>query len=90
LVHRNERALCERLHSQSAQQGGGFGLEDNMRSYDELLELARICVKQARKVKNPSVGAELRQLARGYQIRAASMNNGRLPDIGELPDVGEE
>jgi hypothetical protein len=61
-----------------------------MQSYDELVELARICLKQAREAKNPSVSAELRHLAKGYQIRAASMNNGRLPDIGELPDLGEE
>jgi hypothetical protein len=54
-----------------------------MRSYDELVELARICLKQAREAKNPSVSAELRQLAKGYQIRAASMDNGRLPNIGE-------
>jgi hypothetical protein len=31
----------------------------------------------------PSVRAELRQLAKGYQIRATSMDNGKLPDIGE-------
>jgi hypothetical protein len=54
-----------------------------MQSYDELVELARICLKQAREAKNPSVSAELRQLAKGYQIRAASMDNGKLPDIGE-------
>jgi hypothetical protein len=50
--------------------------------------LARICAKQAREAKNPSVSAEFSHLARGYQIRAASMNKGRLPDIGELPDIG--
>jgi hypothetical protein len=54
-----------------------------MQSYDDLVELARICVKQAREAKSPSVRAELMNLARGYRIRAASMNNGRLPDIGE-------
>jgi hypothetical protein len=54
-----------------------------MQSYDELVELARICLKQAREAKIPSVSAELRHLAKGYQIRAASMDNGNLPDIGE-------
>jgi hypothetical protein len=73
--------------------GGDFRLEGNMgnmQSYDVLVEMARICLKQAREAKNPSVSAELMHLARGYQMRAASMDNGRLPDIGELPDLGEE
>jgi hypothetical protein len=54
-----------------------------MQSYDELVELARICLKQAREAKNLSVSAELMHLAKGDQIRAASMDNGNLPDIGE-------
>jgi hypothetical protein len=54
-----------------------------MQIYDDLVELARICLKQAGEVKTPSVSAELRHLAKGYQVRAASMDNGRLPDIGE-------
>ena len=54
-----------------------------MQSYDELVELARICLKQAREAKNLSVSAELMHLARRYQMRAASMDNGKLPDIGE-------
>jgi hypothetical protein len=64
-------------------RGGGFKSEGTMRSYDDLVELARICLRQAREAKDPSVRAELRQLAKGYQIRAASMGDGRLPDIGE-------
>ena len=83
ISYRTGRALCELLHHQSAQHGGGFKLEGNMQSYDELVELARICLKQAREAKNPSVSAELRHLAKGYQMRAASMDNGKLPDIGE-------
>jgi hypothetical protein len=54
-----------------------------MQIYDDLVELARICLKQAREAKTPSVSAELRHLAKGYQVRAALMDNGRLPDIGE-------
>jgi hypothetical protein len=52
-------------------------------TYDDLVELARICLKQSREVKNPFVSAELRHVAKGYQLRAAAMNNGKLPDIGE-------
>jgi hypothetical protein len=54
-----------------------------MQIYDELVEPARICLKQAREAKSPSVSAELRHLAKGYQVRAALMDNGRLPNIGE-------
>jgi hypothetical protein len=66
-------------------RGGGFKSEDNNAElyYNELVELARICLKQAREAKNLSVSAELMHLAKGCQIRAASMDNGNLPDIGE-------
>jgi hypothetical protein len=52
-------------------------------TYDDLVELARICLKQSREAKNPFVSEELRHVAKGYQLRAAAMNNGKLPDIGE-------
>jgi hypothetical protein len=54
-----------------------------MQSYDDLVELARICLKQAREAKTPSVSVELMHLAKRYQMRAASMDNGKLPGIGE-------
>jgi len=60
-----------------------------MQTYDDLVELARACLKQARESKNPVVVAELTHLAKGYQMRAASMDNAKLPDIGEVPDIGE-
>jgi hypothetical protein len=66
------------LSAMSAAGSGGA-----MQSYDTLVELARICLKQAREAKNPLVSTELTHLAKGYQMRAASMNNGKLPDIGE-------
>ena len=58
-----------------------------MQAYEDLVELARICLKQARKAKSGFVSAELRHVANGYQVRAATMNNGRLPDIGETTAV---
>ncbi len=54
-----------------------------MQTWDDLVELARACLKQARESKNPAVVAELTHLAKGYQMRAASMDNGKIPDIGE-------
>jgi hypothetical protein len=56
-----------------------------MDTYGDLVELARICLKQAREAENASVSAELRHMAKGYQVRAATMDHGRLPDIGEGP-----
>jgi hypothetical protein len=62
-----------------------------MTGYDDLVELARICFKQAREAIRPNVAAELRLVARGYLMRAASMRHGELPDIGEsLSDDPEE
>jgi hypothetical protein len=56
-----------------------------MQTYGDLVELARICLKQAREAKNALVSAELRLMAKRYQVRAATMDHGRLPDIGEEP-----
>jgi len=58
-------------------------VEGAVQTYDNLVELARLCLKQARKAKNPSVSAEFMHLAKGYQIRAAAMDKDKLPDIGE-------
>ena len=64
--------------------GGACEVEgDTMQTYDDLVELARICLKQSREAKNPFVSEELRHVAKGYQLRAAAMNSGKLPDIGE-------
>jgi hypothetical protein len=64
--------------------GGASKVEgDTMQTYDDLVELARICLEQSRESKNPFVSAELKHVAKGYQLRAAAMNNGKLPDIGE-------
>lgn len=56
-----------------------------MDTYGDLVKLARICLEQAREAENASVSAELRHMAKGYQVRAATMDHGRLPDIGEGP-----
>jgi hypothetical protein len=45
------------------------------------VELAKICMRQARETKSRSVAAELRGMAKDYQKRAAELNGGKLPDI---------
>ncbi|MGP0089611.1 MAG: hypothetical protein ACLPKB_06585 [Xanthobacteraceae bacterium] len=54
-----------------------------MQSYDDLVNLARICIKQAREATDQPVSARLMLLAKEYQERAAELDKGKLPDIGE-------
>ena len=50
-------------------------------TYDDLVELARICLMQARRPENKPVAAELRLMAGQYQQRAARLDGGTPPDI---------
>ena len=52
-------------------------------TYNDLVELARICIEQARATTARDVARELRRMAKEYQKRAAQMNGGQLPHIGE-------
>jgi hypothetical protein len=54
-----------------------------MPTYDELVKLARMCLQQAGETISPIVSAELRRRAKEYQRRAAELDDGKLPDIGE-------
>jgi hypothetical protein len=54
-----------------------------MPNFNDMVELAKICVRQARLSANPEVARELRRLAKEYQGKAADLDGGRLPDIGE-------
>ncbi len=49
-----------------------------------------MCLKQARETISPIVSAELRRRAKEYQRRAAELDNGKLPNIGEDRfDIGQ-
>jgi hypothetical protein len=52
-----------------------------MPTYSDMVELAKICARQARAASNPEVAQELRRLARDYQKRAADLGGGVQPDI---------
>jgi hypothetical protein len=43
---------------------------------DDLIELARICLEQARVAQAPNVAAELRRMAKDYRRRAVRARNG--------------
>jgi hypothetical protein len=60
-----------------------------MQTHDELVKLARICLRQAKETTNPSVSSELTRTARHYQRQAAELDGGKLPDIGE-GDLGTD
>jgi len=50
-----------------------------MQSYDDLIELARICHEQARATKALHACAELNRMAKEYERRAAQLNGGQSP-----------
>jgi len=49
----------------------------NNPSYVDLIELARICMRQARAAQSKTVAAELRKMAVDYRRRAAAMDGER-------------
>jgi hypothetical protein len=53
-----------------------------MPTYEELVELARMCWREAHRSRD-DVARELRRMARQYQQQAAALNGGELPDIGD-------
>lgn len=54
-----------------------------MQMYNDLIELAQICLKQARAATSSEVAAELRRMAREYRERAAKLNGGSMREIGK-------
>jgi hypothetical protein len=61
-------------------------------SYNDLIELARLCLRQASAARTPALASELRRMAKEYQARAAALTGGQLPDIGErapFPSISE-
>jgi hypothetical protein len=56
-----------------------------MRTYEELVDLAMTCVKQAHVTTSKDVAYELWRMAISYQQQAAHLGGGKLPDIGQKP-----
>jgi hypothetical protein len=52
-----------------------------MPSYEELVELARICWRQAHLTQSEEVARHLHKMAREFQEAAAKLNGGKLPDL---------
>ena len=49
--------------------------------YDNLVELARICSRQASLAEREDVARTLRRLAREYLQEAGKLDDGKIPDI---------
>lgn len=56
-----------------------------MRSYDSLVELARIYARKSHLTTSKRAAVELWQLARRYQEEAAKLDSDNPPEIGEPP-----
>ena len=56
-----------------------------MQTYEDLVELAKICLGQARITKSRTVAAELRHMAKDYQKRATELNNDCAPPKWGVP-----
>jgi hypothetical protein len=54
-----------------------------MSTFADLVELARICMRQARISRTPEVAYAFRQMAEEYQEKAANLNDGEAPEIDE-------
>ena len=57
-----------------------------MRIYDDLVALAKICARQSHVTTSALVAAELWRMAKEYQERAAQLDDGKMPVIGEDPE----
>ena len=52
-----------------------------MLTYSDLVELARMCWRQAHLTQAEDVARELRRMAHEYQQKAAKLDDGKLPDL---------
>jgi hypothetical protein len=56
-----------------------------MPTYDDFVELALICARNAHTATSRDVSAVLRRMAIEHRDKAAKLNGGKEPDIGEPP-----
>lgn len=54
-----------------------------MNTFADLVQLARICLRQARISRTPEVADAFRQMAEEYQEKATNLDDGRALDIDE-------
>jgi hypothetical protein len=52
-------------------------------AYNDLIELARLCLRQAGVARTPAAASELRRMAKEYQIRADALIEAERPNIAD-------
>jgi hypothetical protein len=52
-------------------------------AYNDLIELARLCLRQASAARTPAAANELRRMAREYQARADGMLKEQRPETAD-------
>ncbi len=57
----------------------------NNYTYKDLTKFARICANNSYITTSREAAQELWRMALEYQNRAAALDNGKLPDIGQPP-----
>src|ERR1700733_4267057 len=60
-----------------------------MRTYDHMVELARVCARNAHVAGTPALASDFWKMAQVYQRKAAERVGGKFPDIGPGPDYGQ-
>ena len=60
-----------------------------MQTFEDFAELARVCAAQARLTNSREVAHALWKMANDYQERAAQLDSGQLPDVGDPPAFAE-
>ena len=53
--------------------------------YDDCLAMAQLCAKNARSAQTKEVAEQLWKMAREHQAKAARLDRGNPPDIGNPP-----
>jgi len=59
--------------------------EDTMQTYEELIELARMCAKNAHIATMKEVARELWKMANEYRAKAMALDTSKPINIGEPP-----
>ena len=56
---------------------------DSMQRYHDLVDLARLCWRQAQVAPTEGVALTFRQMATEYLQEAAKLHGGEVPDVGQ-------
>ena len=61
-----------------------------MESLADLIDMAELCARNARAANSQGAARTLWKMATEYAQRAAKLDNGRMPNIGDPPAILKE